>query len=86
MACLLLTWFLTASLAFADEWKSAAPIPKGAEEVGMVMEYDPGTDKWMRKGDMPHSLHYVALAEVKGRIYMFGGFTPGEREAYVGSG
>lgn len=33
MAYLLLAWFLTASSAYADEWKSAAPIPEGAEEV-----------------------------------------------------
>lgn len=30
---LLLAWFLAANLTFAEEWKSAAPIPKGAEEV-----------------------------------------------------
>ncbi|MGB4923927.1 MAG: kelch repeat-containing protein, partial [Candidatus Nitrotoga sp.] len=76
---LLLAWFLAANLTFAEEWKSAAPIPKGAEEVygiavggklyvfgglgldwkamKMVMEYDPATDKWTRKGDMPHGLH-----------------------------
>jgi hypothetical protein len=93
MGGVLLAWLLAAGLAFAEEWKSAAPIPKGAEEVygisaggklyvfgglgldwkamGMVMEYDPGADKWTRKGDMPHGLHHVALAEVKGRIYMF---------------
>jgi N-acetylneuraminic acid mutarotase len=47
--------------------------------MGMVMEYDPGADKWTRKGDMPHGLHHVALAEVKGRIYMFGGFTLPEK-------
>ena len=47
--------------------------------MGMVVEYDPATDKWTRKGDMPRSLHHVALAEVKGRIYMLGGFTlPGK--------
>ena len=47
--------------------------------MGMVMEYDPGLDKWTRKGDMPHGLHHVALVEVKGRIYMFGGFTLPEK-------
>ena len=28
---------------------------------------------------MPHALHHVALAEVKRRIYMFGGFTLPEK-------
>ena len=86
MASVLLAWYLTASLAFADEWKSAAPIPRGAEEVygiaagarlyvfgglgldwkamGMVMEYDPTTDRWTRKRDMPRGLHHGALAGV----------------------
>lgn len=41
----------------------------------MVMEYDPRTDRWTRKRDIPHALHHVALAEVKERICMFGGFT-----------
>lgn len=30
---LLLAWFLTANLTFAEVWKSAAPIPTGAEEL-----------------------------------------------------
>jgi hypothetical protein len=33
MTRVLLAWVLTAILAFTDEWKSAAPIPKGAQEV-----------------------------------------------------
>lgn len=59
----------------ASGWKTAAPVPRGAEEVvgipargkfyvfgglaldwkpmGMVMEYDPGTDQWTRKHDTP---------------------------------
>jgi hypothetical protein len=90
-----------ANPGFAEEWKSAAPILKGAEEVygiaaggklyvfgglgldwkamGMVMEYDPDTDRWTRKRDMPQYLHHVALAEAGGRIYMFGGFTLPEK-------
>jgi hypothetical protein len=97
----LVVLLLKMSEGFADEWKSAAPIPKGAEEVygiaangklyvlgglgldwkamGMVMEYDPDTDKWTRKGDMPQPLHHVALSEAGGRIYMFGGFTLPEK-------
>ena len=86
---------LLTGAASAEEWKSAAPIPQGAEEVygiaaggklyvfgglglewkamGMVMEYDPASDRWTRKRDMSHRLHHVALAEAGGRIYMLGG-------------
>ena len=31
--------------------------------MGMVMEYDPRTDRWTRKRDMPHARHHVVLAE-----------------------
>ena len=47
--------------------------------MGMVMEYNPDTDQWTRKRDMPQNLHHVALAEAGGRIYMFGGFTLPEK-------
>lgn len=99
--CNIYSDMLFGRLALAEEWKSAAPILKGAEEVygiaaggklyvfgglgldwkamGMVMEYDPETDRWTRKGNMPRYLHHVALAEVGGRIYMFGGFTLPEK-------
>ena len=43
--------------------------------IGLVMEYDPATDRWTRKRDMPAYHHHFALAEVGGRIYMFGGYT-----------
>ena len=33
MTHVLLAGVLTAILAFSDEWKSAVPIPKGAEEI-----------------------------------------------------
>lgn len=41
----------------------------------MVMEYDPGTDRWIRKHDIPVYYHHMSLTEVGGRIYMFGGFS-----------
>lgn len=47
--------------------------------IGMVMEYDPGTNQWTRKRDMPAYHHHFALAESGGRIYMFGGFTLPEK-------
>jgi N-acetylneuraminic acid mutarotase len=46
----------------------------GWKPMGMVFEYDPATDRWTRKRDMPVFLHHVALAELNGRIYVFGGF------------
>ena len=47
--------------------------------IGMVMEYDPAADRWTRKRDMPAYHHHFALAEVNGRIYMFGGYTLPEK-------
>lgn len=46
----------------------------GWKPIGLVMEYDPATDRWTRKRDMPAYQHHVALAELNGRIYMFGGY------------
>ena len=47
--------------------------------LGMVMEYDPAANSWTRKRDMPAYHHHFALAEVNGRIYMFGGYTLPEK-------
>lgn len=82
---------LITGTAFGEEWLSAAPIPRGAEEVyevaargklyvfggldldwkpmGMVMEYDPTTDRWVPKGNMPTPSHHMALVEVEGRMH-----------------
>lgn len=46
----------------------------GWKPMGMVMEYDPATNQWTRKRDMPAYQHHVSLAELNGRIYMFGGY------------
>ncbi|HLK32272.1 MAG TPA: kelch repeat-containing protein [Terriglobales bacterium] len=42
--------------------------------MGMVYEYDPGTDKWTRKKPMALPSHHVAFATYRGKIYAFGGF------------
>jgi N-acetylneuraminic acid mutarotase len=42
---------------------------------GLVYEYDPAADTWTQKKNMPLSSHHVALAELNGKIYVFGGFT-----------
>jgi N-acetylneuraminic acid mutarotase len=37
-------------------------------------EYDPGTNAWKKKKNMALASHHVALAELNGKIYVFGGF------------
>jgi N-acetylneuraminic acid mutarotase len=46
----------------------------GWKPIGMVYEYDPGSDKWTRKKPMPLLSHHVAFTEYRGKIYAFGGF------------
>jgi N-acetylneuraminic acid mutarotase len=46
---------------------------------GMVYEYDPAADAWTKKRNMPLLSHHVALAELNGKIYVFGGFTKPEK-------
>ena len=48
---------------------------RGGDPVGMLWEYDPGTDKWTKKKPMPLRVHHSAITEYQGKIYMFGGFT-----------
>ena len=42
--------------------------------MGRVYEYDPGTNHWTRKHDMPRAVHHTAQAGLNGKIYLFGGF------------
>ncbi len=46
----------------------------GWKSLGMVYEYDPASDRWTKKKDMPLPAHHTALAELDGRIYVIGGF------------
>ena len=46
----------------------------GWKPMGLVYEYDPGTDKWTKKKAMPLLSHHVAFTEYHGKIYAFGGF------------
>jgi N-acetylneuraminic acid mutarotase len=48
---------------------------EGGKPVGMVWEYDPGTDKWNKKKPMALPAHHAAMVDYKGKIYVFGGFT-----------
>jgi N-acetylneuraminic acid mutarotase len=41
---------------------------------GLVYDYDPATDKWTKRKNMPLLSHHVALAELNGKIYVIGGF------------
>jgi len=51
-------------------------IPKG-----LVYEYDPARDAWTKKKKMPVPAHHIALAELNGKIYVFGGFkAPDEKK------
>src|SRR5204863_6207515 len=46
----------------------------GWKPIGMAYEYDPATDKWIKKKPMPLLSHHVAFTEYRGKIYAFGGF------------
>lgn len=46
----------------------------GWKPKGLVYEYDPAKDAWIKKKNMPIASHHIALAEVNGKIYVFGGF------------
>src|SRR5262249_25422925 len=46
----------------------------GWKPRGLVYEYDPATDKWTKKNPMALSSHHVAVTELNGKIYAFGGF------------
>ena len=41
---------------------------------GINYEYDPASDKWTKKKDMPLKVHHQAQVEYQGKIYMFGGY------------
>lgn len=46
----------------------------GWKPKGLVYEYDPGRDTWTKKKNMPLLSHHLALAEIRGHIYVIGGF------------
>jgi N-acetylneuraminic acid mutarotase len=41
---------------------------------GLVYEYDPASDQWTKKKNMPLLSHHLAVTEFKGKIYVMGGF------------
>lgn len=63
-----------------------SPIRTGGRSVlpGRVIEYDPVTDKWTSKKQMPRPAEHMTVAEYHGKIYLFGGTStehPGETVA-----
>jgi hypothetical protein len=47
----------------------------GDRTRSIVEEYDPSTDRWTRKADMPTRRAYVSASAVNGKIYVIGGWT-----------
>ena len=41
---------------------------------GLVYEYDPASDAWTKKKNMPIASHHIGLTELNGKIYVIGGF------------
>ncbi len=51
-----------------------AGLNPGWKPKALVYEYDPASDKWTKKKPMALASHHVAIAEMNGKIYAFGGF------------
>ncbi|MBI1925992.1 hypothetical protein HYR99_17290 [Candidatus Poribacteria bacterium] len=45
----------------------------GGDPLAVVEEYDPVTDRWTKKADMPTSRHSFSTSVVNGKIYAIGG-------------
>jgi len=56
----------------------------GWSHLGTVEAYDPSTDTWTRKADMPTTRSFSSTCVVDGKIYVIGGAMPGKSdvEAY----
>ncbi|MQA99301.1 MAG: galactose oxidase [Actinobacteria bacterium] len=42
--------------------------------AGLVYEYDPAEDTWVKRDPMPQPCHHAAMAALDGAIYLCGGF------------
>src|SRR5919106_5382684 len=49
----------------------------GGNAPGLVYEYDPATDRWTKKKEMPVHVHHQAQTTLNGKLYMFGGCLKG---------
>ena len=55
----------------------------GWSHLGTVEAYDPSTDTWTRKADMPTARSFSATCVLNGNIYVIGGGAPGKSAAEV---
>ena len=46
----------------------------GSKPRGLVYEYTPATDQWIKKKLMPVAVHHAAVFGYDGKVYTFGGF------------
>jgi N-acetylneuraminic acid mutarotase len=58
----------------------------GGNPRGAVYEYDPAGNTWTKKKQMPRPVHHQAMAELGGKIYVFGGFTVPMPQPPLGGG
>jgi N-acetylneuraminic acid mutarotase len=49
----------------------------GGNAPGLVYEYDPASDRWTKKKNMPVAVHHQAQAAYNGKLYVFGGCLKG---------
>src|SRR5215211_4044743 len=55
----------------------------GFQPMGVVYVYDPQSNEWSKKKDMPQQVHHAMTAVHNGKIYVFGGFArPGKELAW----
>jgi N-acetylneuraminic acid mutarotase len=48
--------------------------PQAPQPSSIVEEYDPVTDRWTRKADMPTARGFLSASAVNGKIYAIGGW------------
>jgi len=48
-------------------------VPGGGVNFSVVEEYDPVTDTWTKKTDMPTARGWLSASALNGKIYVFGG-------------
>jgi RNA polymerase sigma factor (sigma-70 family) len=85
------TWVKKADMPMARGWLSTSVAdgiiyaiggsegrPAGDRDLSTVEAYDPATDTWTRKADMPTATGGISTSVVDGIIYAFGGNIGGE--------
>jgi N-acetylneuraminic acid mutarotase len=79
-------WSATANGKFYLFGGSAVRTGDKVALPGRVIEYDPATDKFTSKKQMPRPSEHMTMAEAGGKIYLFGGLSaehPGDQTAGV---